>query len=320
MGSLKFIGLALGILLSSLPGAARAEERPRLFKLPFAMPKAMENTPLVYRGRPILLLNHRDDTKYNTDGYVDSMYLYAVDLQTGEKLCEFGKGHSFVNGFVEGDRLHVFATQGSNRDWFQNIDHFWTDDLKTWQSELAIQRKENERLFNCSVCKDDQGYLMAYESNKPVQFCFRFARSKDLQKWEDVPGTVFTGENNEYSACPVIRYFAPYYYVIYLHAPIAGHNGWISYVARSKNLLTWQLSPMNPVLEAGPGEGKNNSDVDLFEWEGNTYLVYATGDQATWSAARMAMHPGPMKQFLEAWFPGSARPVEVTTQSLERVP
>jgi len=60
---------------------------------------------------------------------------------------------------------------------------------------------------------------------------------------------------------------------------------------------------MNPILEAGPGEGHNNSDVDLFELDGKTYLFYATGDQATWCSLRMAMHPGPMKEFFEEWFP-----------------
>jgi hypothetical protein len=294
---------------------ARAEENTptRLVKLPFAIPKAMENTPLVYEGRPLLLLNHRDDARHNTEKYKESMYLYLVDLQTGDRIAEFGQGHSFVTGLVEGKRLHVFASEGSNFDWFQSLHHFWSDDLKTWRRELAIERKPSEHLFNCSVCRAPEGYLMAYESNEPVAFCFRFARSRDLRKWEPVQDLVFTGQRKEYSACPVIRYFAPYYYVIYLHAPQAGHNGWTSYVARSKNLETWQISPANPILEAGPGEGKNNSDVDLFEWQGRTYLVYATGDQATWGAARMAMYDGPMETMFEGWFPAGAKLNEVST-------
>jgi hypothetical protein len=308
----------LVILIGSLVALAdslawgQPAERPKLVKLPFAIAGGMENTPIVYRGRPLLLLNYRDDTKVNTEQYVQSMYLYAVDLQTGRTVGKFGEGHSFVNGFVEGDRLHVFATAGSNFDWFQSIYHFWTDDLITWQRELAIERNDDERLFNCSVCRDDDGYLMAYESNRPVQFCFRFARSKDLRSWKDVPQIVFKGPNDEYSACPVIRYFAPYYYAIYLHAPIENHNGWVSFIARSKDLATWQLSPFNPVLEAEAGEGSNNSDVDLFEWEGNTYVVFATGDQATWGSVRMAMHPAPVKEFLTAWFPENS---EMTTVS-----
>ncbi len=61
---------------------------------------------------------------------------------------------------------------------------------------------------------NEKGYLMAYESDKPVQFCFKFARSADLSKWEKIPGVTFMGEHQQYSACPVIRYIKPYYYVI----------------------------------------------------------------------------------------------------------
>ena len=71
---------------------------------------------------------------------------------------------------------------------------------------------------------------MAYESDKPVQFCFKFARSVDLSKWEKIPGLVFTGEKKEYSACPVIRYIEPFYYVIYLHAP-AQRAQWLDFVS-----------------------------------------------------------------------------------------
>jgi len=165
------------------------------------------------------------------------------------------------------------------------------------------------------VCRDEQGFLMAYESNRPVQFCFKFARSRDLSQWEKVPDVTFTGVNHEYSACPVMRYFPPYYYVIYLHAPIPDHKGYISFLARSTDLVVWALSPFNPILEAGPGEGVNNSDVDLFEWEGRTYLTYATGDQATWGAVRMAFHDGPMKEFFTAYFPPGLPTVKASARS-----
>jgi len=277
--------------------------RPRLTKLPFALPKAMENTPITFQGRPLHVLNDRDDTKNNTDGYVKSMYLYVLDLSTGDEVCRFGAGHSFANAFVNGPQLHVFASEGTNRDWFQSLYHFSTSDLKTWKREPAIGKDGDEHLFNASVCRDEKGFLMAYESNKPVQFCFKFARSADLLQWEKVPGLVFTGVNHEYSACPVIRHCTPYYYVIYTHAPIAGHKGYVSFLARSKDLAAWELSPFNPILEAGPGEGINNSDVDLFEWEGKTYITYATGDQATWGAARMALYDGPMSEFFTSHFP-----------------
>jgi hypothetical protein len=211
--------------------------------------------------------------------------------------------------------MHVFASEGTNRDWFKSIYHFVSTDLKMWKRELAIPLEGNQHLFNCSVCRDEQGYVIAYELDKPVMFCFKFARSKDLSKWEKVPGLTFTGKNNEYSACPVIRYFAPYCYVVYLHAAIPNHKGGVPFMARSKDLATWQLSPLNPILEASHGEGVNNSDVDLFEWEGNTYLFYATGDQQTWGSVREALFLGPMKRFFETCFPPGAHVVEVSTKT-----
>lgn len=277
--------------------------RPVLTKLPMAFAKAMENTPVVFNGRPLHVLNRRDDTKNGTDDYTKSMYLYVVDMATGEELCRFGEGHSFANAFVDGSQLHVFASEGTNRDWFGSLYHFSTSDLTKWTRRPAIEREGDEHLFNASICRDEKGFLMAYESNKPVQFCFKFARSTDLSAWEKLPGLIFTGVNHEYSACPVIRYFSPYYYVIYLHAPIPAHSGYVSFLARSADLATWELSAFNPILEAGPGEGINNSDVDLFEWQGKTYLTYATGDQATWGAVRMALYDGPMQEFFARHFP-----------------
>ncbi len=294
--------------------AAEDPPRPKLIKLPFAFAKAMENTPVVFNSRPLLVANYRDDTKNHTDEYTKSMYFYIRDLRTGEEIARFAEGHSFASAVVHGAELSVFGSQGSNHAWFQDIYRFSSTDLKTWKRELAIAREGDEHLFNCSVCRDDHGLLMAYESNLPVAFCFKFARSKDFAHWRKLPGLVFAGQGNEYSACPVIRYFAPYYYVIYLHAAIPGHRGWVSFLARSRDLASWDLSPLNPILEAGPGEGVNNSDVDLFELQGNTYVFYATGDQATWGAVRVAMYPGPQKQFFESWFPENMPVITVTAK------
>ncbi len=306
------LSLAMGTLLAT---AAAQDVKAPLIKLPVTFGAAMENSPLVFGDRPLLALNYRDDTKNNTDAYKASMYLFLRDLRTGQEIARFGEGHSFVSAFVNGPELNVFASEGTDRDWFQSIYRFTSTDLQTWRRELAIPQEGGEHLFNCSVSRDDQGFLMAYESNQPVTFCFKFARSADLSRWEKIPGLVFAGQDGkEYSACPVIRYFAPYYYVIYLHAAIPGHNGWVSFLARSKDRADWELSPANPILEASPGEGINNSDVDLFEWEGNTYLYYATGDQATWGSVRVAMHAGPMRQFFEACFPPETSTVRISAR------
>ncbi len=256
-------------------------------------------------SRLLLVSNNRPG---GADAKGKDAYLYIDDLQTGKEVARFGQGHSFVSAYLNGKELNVFALEFTDFGRIMNstgIDRLTSSDLKTWKTEKVILPEGTEHLFNSSVCRDEKGYLMAYESDKPVQFCFKFARSIDLSKWEKLPGLVFTGVNHEYSACPLIRYIKPYYYVIYLHAPLTGHNGWISYLTRSKDLENWELSPYNPILEAETGEGKNNSDVDIIEYQGKTYLYYATGDQETWGTVRVAQYNGTEKAFFEGHFPKS---------------
>jgi hypothetical protein len=121
----------------------------------------MENTPVIYRGKPLLVYNFRDDSKNKTGDHLKDMYLRIQDLGTGEILAKFGEGHSFANAFVIGDEMHVFASEGTDKDWFKSIYHFVSTDLKNWKRQVAIPLEGDEHLFNCSVCRDDQGYVMA---------------------------------------------------------------------------------------------------------------------------------------------------------------
>jgi hypothetical protein len=284
----------------------------------------MENTPFVYKGETYIALNHRNDScpamaaecpgrkgDYNSP---ENMYLYIAKLHTGQEVARFGFGFSFVNAFVDGDTLHIFASEGTKDDWFHDIYHFSTTDMKTWQQNLAIPRENpKDHLFNTSVTRDDHGYLMVYETTQPVTWCFKFARSKDLCRWEKVPGLAFTETHFNYSACPVVRYIKPWYYAIYLHMVTDWSGQFVPYLARSQNLVEWELSPFNPVIQPGPGEGRNNSDVDLFEYEGRTWLYYATGDQGTWGTIKIAMYDGPMKEFFERSFPAGITPIRCRT-------
>jgi hypothetical protein len=309
---------ATGFVLACVLGAAADQAsqsppaNPPLTKLPanFGEP-CMETTPVVYEGRPLLVSNYRGPKSTKKD-----MHLLILDLTTGKQLSRFGQGHSFVSGFVNGREMNVFATEygQTETEWTRDIYRFSSTDLKTWKRDLIMAREGDEHYFNTSVCKDDQGYVLAYESNKPVQWSFRFARSKDLVHWTKQPGVGFADLDGK-TACgnPTIRYIAPYYYMIYGAWRWTGPGAcyqydlpetkYITLIARSKDLVTWELSPTrHPMLEPVSGEGINNTDADLFEFEGNTYLYYATGDQATWGTVRIAMYPGSMKRLLESYF------------------
>ena len=83
-------------------------------------------------------------------------------------------------------------------------------------------------------------------------------------------------------------------------------------MARSKDRIAWDLAPFNPIMEAGAGEGINNSDS--FEYEGRTCIYYATGDQATWVTVRVAMYDGPMQELYASHFPEGAPTIKVAAQ------
>jgi len=288
-----------------------APDNPVLTKLPFAFDEGMENTPVIYQGRPMLVRNWRSIKPEEQD----QAYLFIDDMVTGQQVAKFGTGFSFVSGFVNGDELNVFATENTNAEWTKDIYRFWSTDLTTWSQERVITRQGDEHLFNSSVCRDDQGFIMAYESNTPVQWSFRFARSTDLSKWEPVEGVQFS-YLAEQTACanPTIRYFAPYYYVVYSgwcwkglgtrYEYLLPETRYTTFVARSTDLANWEISPTrHAMLDAVPGEGINNTDADLFEFEGRTYIYYATGDQATWGTIRVAMFDGPLEAMLRGYFP-----------------
>jgi beta-xylosidase len=149
--------------------------------------------------------------------------------------------------------------------------------------------------------------MMAYESDNPVGFCFKFAHSTDLAAWDKLDVPAFAGlGGGEYSACPVIRYNGDdgRYYVIYLAVGKGAYAGqYVSNIIRSRDLVNWEFSEENPVLAPAAGEGINNSDVDLFEHDGKTYVYYANGDQATWLQLRHAVYDGSTSEFLWSYFP-----------------
>ena len=120
--------------------------------------------------------------------------------------------------------------------------------------------------------------------------------------------------NHTVLANPTIRYEAPYYYIIFgthrtgwpvsdytFHLPASRY---FTCIMRSIDLVLWELSPTAyPMLDPVAGDGINSSDADLFEYEGNTYIYYMTGDQSTWGTIRVALYRGTLKECLEAFFP-----------------
>jgi alpha-L-fucosidase len=184
-------------------------------------------------------------------------------------LATLAHGFSYPSAYVEGDTFYVFVASthadGLNARGPFDIHVFCSTDLEHWTSRMAVPHEPGERNINSSVCKGPDGYVMAYETNAYVPFTIKFARSQDLLHWQKVADVAWRKE--KYTACPALRYHEGYYYMFYLNQT-EGQWHFETHLARSKDLVDWEESPLNPVLTPLPEEGINNSDIDMLEHEG----------------------------------------------------
>jgi alpha-L-fucosidase len=304
----------------------------------------MEQTPIVWKNRLMLAetleANHID----NTSG----RHCFRIrDLDSGECSPLFGMDYYFSSAYTENDVVYVFGTSRLDdrpqtiyetedvQQWHDprgghTVRMFWSDDLASWREKDIITIPE-WRLWNTSVCKGPDGYVMAIEVCLPEgriddvvghPFTEFFATSKDLMSWEMKQlDCCYTRER--YNACPALRYADGYYYMICLEALPAVR--YLPYIYRTENFIDWEVGFHNPMLYwseedriINPGAGVvftdsqidsiqkkiiiNVSDVDLCEYKGQTHIYYAIGDQMLWGSLAEAVYDGPLDEYLQAHF------------------
>ena len=240
-------------------------ENPKIVKRGTVECDLVEATPVVFHGKLYRFEYVRERYKPNTTG---KSYFRFIDVESGEHTPGFAAGHHLGCAFVDGDTVYVYGVKGWDT---ATIYVFWSKDLKNWQSRPALQT-DDWGLFNSSVCKDDKGYLMAFEVGRPKAvagnpFTTRFARSKNLLDWKllDEPAVY---SKAFYTACPAIRYLDGYYYMFYLAARPGPK--WETDLVRSRNLVEWEKSPCNPILACSTEDKKNRKQ----EADAETTRVY----------------------------------------------
>ena len=295
---------------------------PRLVKQGIVMDFGGEITPFVYKGRMMLMTQHW------TDYFAHEGYAQVIDYFDGTEYPPFARNAGYVSAYCENDVVYTFGTE-DNR-----VCRYTSADLEHWDKKTVLEFPEDFELFNTSVCKGDGIYMMAVEcagagtsKGRPVNnpyigkpFTEFFASSEDLEKWDLLP--LDDGYSKErYVACPALRYSEGYYYMICLEAlPLTRYA---PYIYRTKDFRTWEIGLYNPILLASeedrhPKPGArlsersadrlavhmdiNNSDVDLCEFKGKTYVLYQTGNQQSDSTLCEAIYDGGMDQFLKSYF------------------
>jgi alpha-L-fucosidase len=278
----------------------------------------VETTPLVFRDRLYRFEYVRKEHHANRTG--DS-YFRFFDVESGRATAAFARGHHLGCAFAEGETIWIF---GVDRWDGEDIAVFRSRDLERWEQRPAL-KLPGWGLFNTSVCKAGNRYVMAIEVGRPpevvgVPFTMRFAESRNLLDWTLLPeACVFTKER--YSACPALRYFDGTFYMLYLEARTG--PSYETHLVRSTDLVRWEASPLNPVLRASPEDkqianpnltaaqrakvagavDRNNSDMDLCEFRGRTIITYSWGNQQGTEFLAEASYDGSLAAFFKGFFP-----------------
>jgi len=278
----------------------------------------VETTPVVFQNRLYRFEYVRENYKRNPLGVPCFRF---VEVHSGKSTDPFAAGYHLGSAFVESGQMYVYGVKQWGAD---TIRVFWSDDLNTWTHQTALHLP-GWGIYNTSVCKNDQGYTMAIEIGEPPdmageRFTIYFARSRDLLRWELAP-TECVYSKQKYTACPALRFYDGYYYMVYLehHRPkwyFAPH------IVRSRDLVHWQESRFGPLIEPSAEDKQianpnltsderehiakavncNNSDLDFCEFDGQTLIYYTWGNQRGTEFLAEAVYEGPEAQLLKSYF------------------
>lgn len=291
--------------------------KPQIKKLGTIDCDLVETTPIVFKDRLYRFEYVRPGYAGNTTG--DS-YFRFVDHETGAFSPAFAQGYHLGNVCVGDDILYVTGVDIWDGE---QVDLFVSQDMENWTSRNALNLP-GYGLFNTSMCKADDRYVLMFEVGKPpevagVRFTARFAASTDLEHWELTPPEC-TYSKDRYTAPHCLRYFDGYFYNFYLEA----HEGYEQRVVRSSDLIHWTPAPHNPVLKASDedrrivnptlsvqeqeriatAENINNSDIDFCEYRGQVIINYSWGNQQGIEHLAEAVFEGTEAEFLKGWYSG----------------
>ncbi|MCL1951451.1 MAG: hypothetical protein FWF60_01345 [Oscillospiraceae bacterium] len=317
----------------------RVRRKPVIRKTGALFP-GMEQTPIVWDGRMIFIESVSDFSKSRVEeqfyirardyqsGRVYPAFGHGYPFASA--YAENGVAYVFCTSLRDGRPLTMYQGEDASR-WHDprggsSVMMFWSSDLEHWQGR-EILRVPGWRMWNTSVCKGEGGYVMAIEVGGEGMeaiaghgFTSFFAQSNDLEHWE-MMGSDCCYTRERYNACPALRYADGWYYMICLEALPAVR--YAPYIYRTRDFRDWEVSVHNPIMLFGDedraphplsrftpeerglletGININNSDVDLCELGGKTYLYYANGDQMTYSFLCEAVYDGPLDELLKGFF------------------
>lgn len=288
-----------------------------------AINRSGEMTPFVHKGR-LMRMELMDSTHGLgvAEGERPKVVACIRDVGTNEILSYTGEGCYFYAAYTENDVVYITGVVMEHRD---TIRIFKSEDLINWESWDLFTRP-GWTYFNTGLTKGPDGYVLLMECNTPrdvvgVPFTHFFATSPDLKNWTFMDNEK-SSSKEYYTGGPWLRYSGGYYYMIaVVQLPCARYT---NYIYRSKDLETWEVGLYNPLLmpdeddrliapsltetdpkfleEIGTGFLSSNSDMDMCDWKGKTYINYLAGNQKGFYYMCEAEYDGTVDEFLAANF------------------
>ena len=236
------------------------------------------------------------------------------DLDKNKIVGRCMEGFERHSAFAWENAFYVFATDYWNIYMSKSFDlDWWSKPVMALNNRSMVIQHQNN-----SVCWDGKRFVMAVDLlGGPYNFTVCFAYSYDLQEFHYIPGAVYRADL--YTSSPRLSYVDGWYYLIhgrntdrnkwwnarYLgkpgdltpeeaatpHPPVPEGTGnwWFeAFVTRSRNLLTWEDAPKNPILSPDPTfrvkymDGRTKpeccvADLYVYERDGKTIGEFQTG-------------------------------------------
>jgi hypothetical protein len=306
--------LAVMVIIAALNLPLAAAAAPANFTAPLIVKKGtvdldlVETTPFVFKGEI-----------YRLEWFRNGNALRIRSHDANQEISCFGTNHAFSCAYAEGNTVYVAGTR-KTQGWTGDVLTLFTSrDLKNWSEQVIFKHPQGKPFCNTSLCKADGRYVMSYEQNENG-FHAQFLESKDLVHWTMLPEEQ-RHNLGRYNAPHCLRWHKGWFYLFYLEA--GKPHGYEQYVTRSRDLIHWNPSPLNPVLAASPedriilnqklteadrqkvakAEDSNNSDIDFCEYKGRLIINYSWGNQNGTEFLAEAAFDGSLAKFLTGWFP-----------------
>ncbi len=302
---------------------------PKIQKLGACSPNG-EMTPFVWQGR-LMRLELVDPSK----GTDSSQAKAGIrDVETGKFISYLADDSYFHSAFIDGDTAYVTGVDRQRRD---TIRLYESKDLIHW-TDRDLFTNPQWVYFNSQITKGPDGYVIIIESGPDAyphladtdypkkyvghnSWTMFFAKSPDMVNWEFMDyEKPFCLE--QHTGGPCLKYSDGWYYLLAdleLYRKI-----YTSYMLRTKDFENWYVGYYNPIIMPGEDDRKisphytditeeetqrlktafnvNNTDLDICQWQGKTYINYLCGNQLGnyWMAE--AICDMPLADFLKSYF------------------